>query len=551
MFYGQRLRIAREFWGMTQGQLGQQVVASVALISQYESGKKREPAPDFLKACGDVLGFAPGFFCAPVKDVFREEECSFRHLGTTPERVKTKVLAHATLIGLVIEALRSRRCLPPINVPRATATNYDGIEIAAESCRQYWNLALDVPVVDIKEVLEGAGVTIINHLVESKVVDTFSRYTATMAIIFPNHEIRSGSVRNFELARELGHLVMHRGVRTGNKETEDASNLFARAFLMPREVFAREFSELPFSWEHVFEMKKHWNASTTAIVARAYDLGLLGAVEFRKANKHISNRKLSQKEPHEQQFQQSVLFEDVLNGLAKKAALSIDPPIEKFCQELFFTPAMFRAVTGMDIPSKDKEIPKLNMTVFALPAVPLSPGQPEPDPDPEPLSPYGVDLVKQEAKGLFLLRGTENYDLACHSAPRGWALGIETWHPKYPNLPVFKTAERLWVVINRSDDREANQRFVKSIAADKSIHERTRIATVNNRNEMIALFQWVFRDVGRGIFLPDMFEKSHHFDPIPTLDHTNKLAELIEPPSPPDPKPVDSSLSDGTPWWQR
>jgi hypothetical protein len=30
---------------------------------------------------------------------------------------------------------------------------------------------------------------------------------------------------------ELGHLAIHRGVRTGSKETEDAANLFASAFL--------------------------------------------------------------------------------------------------------------------------------------------------------------------------------------------------------------------------------------------------------------------------------------------------------------------------------
>src|SRR5579871_3580897 len=110
------------------------------------------------------------------------------------------------------------------------------------------------PVLGVREILETAGVGVVNHLVESQVVDTFSRYSATMAIIFPNHEIRSGSLWNFELAHELGHLVMHRGVRTGNKETEDAANLFARAFLMPRGAFGREFRELPFSWDHVFEM---------------------------------------------------------------------------------------------------------------------------------------------------------------------------------------------------------------------------------------------------------------------------------------------------------
>jgi hypothetical protein len=235
-----------------------------------------------------------------------------------------------------------------------------------------------------------------------------------------------------------------------------------------------------------------------------------------------------------------------LNGLAKKAPLTIDLQIEKFCQELFFTPETFRAVTGMGISSEYTQTPKLNTTDSKLPTAPLRPD--EPDPAPEPLSPYGLDLVKQEAKELFLLRGTENYDLARHSGPQGWALGIERWRPEYVELPAFQMAERLWVVINRSDDHEANQRFVKSIAADKSIHERTQISMVNNNGDMIALFQWVFRDIGSRMFFPLTFEESWHFEPMPLLIHTNRLAELIEPPSPPEPKPVDRGPFYGPQW---
>jgi Zn-dependent peptidase ImmA (M78 family) len=389
-------------------------------------------------------------------------------------------------------------------------------------------------------------VTIVNRLVESKIVDTFSRFRGTMAVIFPNHEIQTSSRWNLELAHELGHLVMHRNVRTGNKETEDAANSFARALLLPRGAFRSEFRELPFSWEHVFELKKHWGTSATTIVTRAYDLELLGAVQYRKAKKHISSKGWTKKEPHERRFQQSSLFEEALNELAKEAPITIDLQIEKFCQELFFTPATFRTVTRMEISSEHTQTPKLNTIDSRLPTAPLSPDQP--DPEPEPLSLHGLDLVKQEAKGLFLLRGIENYELARDSGPRGWALGIERWHPEYLELPAFKMAERFWVVINRSDDREDNQRFVKSISADKSIHERTRISTVNNVHGMIALFQWVSRDVGSRMFFQWIFEDSWHFEPIPLLSHTNKLADLIEPLVPPEPKPVDRGPFYGRQW---
>jgi hypothetical protein len=106
--------------------------------------------------------------------------------------VKTQILAHATLIGVVIEALRSGRHFPPINFPKIAATNHEEIEIAAERCRQHWKLALDAPVLEIREVLESAGVIIINHLVESKAVDTFSRYSATKwRLFFPTRKFKA------------------------------------------------------------------------------------------------------------------------------------------------------------------------------------------------------------------------------------------------------------------------------------------------------------------------------------------------------------------------
>jgi len=313
-FCGQRLRIAREFRGLTQSKLAQEVSGSTALISLCEAGKNKRPSHDFVEACGVVLGFEPAFFYAPLEDVFQVDECNFRHRGTTPERMKVQIRAHGTLIGLVIQTLRSRRLFPPINVPRVAASSSEQIELAAEHCRQHWSLGLDGPVPQLKTVLEEAGVIVIDHVVKSNKVDTFSRYSAGMAVIFPNEQMQSSSVSNFNIAHELGHMVMHRGIRTGKIETEREADAFAGAFLMPGGAFGREFQALPFSWGHVFRLKKRWSASAAAIVKRAYDLNVLGVLAYRAALKHISRKGWNKREPHESRPQQSGAFEKVLNG---------------------------------------------------------------------------------------------------------------------------------------------------------------------------------------------------------------------------------------------
>src|SRR5579862_2114803 len=97
-FWGERLQVAREFRGLTQIRLGDEVSASPALISLCEKSKKPFPARDLVEAFGSVLGFEPEFFYGPIDDVFREEECSMRHRRSTPEGLKARIRAHGTLI---------------------------------------------------------------------------------------------------------------------------------------------------------------------------------------------------------------------------------------------------------------------------------------------------------------------------------------------------------------------------------------------------------------------------------------------------------------------
>lgn len=351
VFVAERLQIAREFNDLTQKELGEQVAASHALVSQCETGKKKDPSHDLIEAFGDVLGFEPNFFYETVDDVFREEECSFRHRRSTPERLKTQIRAHATLIGMVIDRLRSHLKFPDVNVPKIPASTVAEIEDAAEASRRHWKLDLDGPILQIGRVLERAGVIIIPHVVPSTKVDAFSRNGPT-TVIFLNQAVQSTSRWNFDIAHECGHLVMHSGIHTGTVETEDAANRYASAFLMPCNAFARDFRTVPFSWRHIFDLKKRWQVSAAAIVKRSYDLGLLGAVHYRQAFKHMSKMGWrTSGEPEEPTFQQPELLFAAFDGLGNKVELTL----ESLCKELHFTRQTFEKVTGVSVPS-----PKVN-----------------------------------------------------------------------------------------------------------------------------------------------------------------------------------------------
>lgn len=352
-FDGQRLQLAREFCDLTQKQLGDKVAASHALVSLCESGKRTEPATDLVEAFGTVLGFETEFFYQPTSEIFREAECSFRHRRSTPERLKTKIRAHASLLGMVLERLRAHLKFPALNVPRIPASTDEQIEKAAEQARQHWGLGVEAPISEIGRVMEHAGVFLVSHLAESSQVDAFSRDGAT-ALIFLNESVQSTSRWIFDVAHECGHLVMHSGIQTGTDETEAAADRFAGAFLLPRGAFAREFRTSPFSWNHVFKLKKRWKASAAAIVKRAYDLRLINAVEYRQSFKYMSGRNWRKGgEPHEPEFKGPELLSTALASLGTK----IDLTIAELCKDLHFTPKTFLTVTGATVrASRGKEV---------------------------------------------------------------------------------------------------------------------------------------------------------------------------------------------------
>jgi Zn-dependent peptidase ImmA (M78 family) len=177
-------------------------------------------------------------------------------------------------------------------------------------------------------------------------VDAFSR-CGTTAVIVLNQFIKSTSRWHFDIGHECGHLVMHQGIHTGSVETELAANRFASAFLMPRRAFGREFrSTSSFSWPHIFSLKRRWRTSASAIVRRAYELGLLGAVEYRKAYKYMAWKKWpTTGEPEEPSFQSPELLSTALDSLGTKVELTA----EELCKELHFTAGTFKDVTGFTI----------------------------------------------------------------------------------------------------------------------------------------------------------------------------------------------------------
>jgi len=181
-------------------------------------------------------------------------------------------------------------------------------------------------------------------------------------VIFLNRSISSPSRWHFDIAHETGHLCLHPGIPTGTVETEAAADKFASAFLMPKSAFSREFRTAPYSLKHVFDLKGRWQTSAAAIIHRAYDLGLISAVDYRRGFQYLAAKGWNKGEPHEPEFQEPELLSTTLGALGDKVELTL----HELCADLQFTPETFYKVTGTAVPApKAKPTEVIPFTQFA------------------------------------------------------------------------------------------------------------------------------------------------------------------------------------------
>ena len=342
-FIGARLALARAFQHVTLTTLAESVSASFGLLGHYEKGLRKNPRPDLVAALGSALKVQPTFFFEPLHELWRENECSFRRRAATPENIKRRARAHGTLIDLVLRELTTMARFPKYAVPSIDARDTDSIDQAADQCRQAWGLGYG-PILHVGRVAERHGVILIQHLRHADKIDAFSR-RGTHSVIVLNTSRTSTSRWIFDVAHELGHFVLHEGVETGSKNTENQANLFGSALLLPRKTFGREFLAKPFSWGHVFDLKKRWTASASAIIQRAYRLSLIDPILYRRCYQYMSVKGWLKKEPHEPEFVGPEWLMSAFGVARDKFGVA---PAE-LCDRLHLTADTFTAVIGVKI----------------------------------------------------------------------------------------------------------------------------------------------------------------------------------------------------------
>jgi len=350
-FHGDRLRLARLFQALSLEEVGARVAATRQYIHQLETGAK-SPTGDMVAALAEALEVEPRFFEMPLLNPVREDQCHFRKRMTTPTALVQQAAARGTLVDLLVRRVSDVLEMPAVNFPDIPVGDARDVERAAEACRVHWGLGLLGPITNMTRVVENAGAVVTHFVGLSERVDALSMHRQRPIIVRSSAKESLCRLR-FDIAHECGHLVMHQGIETGDRETEDQANQFASAFLLPRAAFTREFPRRrTLDWKALFELKLRWKVSVRASVRRAYDLGLLDAAQYRRANVHLVETGHAKGELYDDDAGRLPLEQpELLDHALATIDGAVPGGLHRIAKDLGLRPGLFGKLSGWNLPA--------------------------------------------------------------------------------------------------------------------------------------------------------------------------------------------------------
>ncbi|PSU97837.1 DNA-binding protein [Photobacterium leiognathi subsp. mandapamensis] len=278
IYNSEQLKLARLAAGKSLIEVGEALGVTRQYVHKLEVGAT--PSDEHIKTLANFLNVQESFFYKSRNRQIELEQCHFRSVRSSTQTLKKMVMSQVEILDThFLKLLENEIDFPEIKIPEiadADISSVTQIELLAERVRRDLNIGLG-PISNMTKLLEYIGCLVVNIKDVDERVDAFSIYNSRPLVIRNTAKISPCRLR-FDLAHELGHLIMHQGIESGCRKTEEQANNFASAFLMPRSTFSTEFPKMRgrnFNWDALGELKIRWGVSYKAIIYRAAKLGLI------------------------------------------------------------------------------------------------------------------------------------------------------------------------------------------------------------------------------------------------------------------------------------
>lgn len=188
-------------------------------------------------------------------------------------------------------------------------------------------------------LMEKSGMFIFEKAIGEN-IDAYSLWTSQdRPFIILGNLKRSAVRRNFDLAHELGHLLLHYKVefthldKDSYKEVEKEANRFAGAFLLPEAACLEDMRQIQRKTnpDAFIEIKKKWGTSLQVLGYRAVNLGLLTAKEHRNYYAALHRKGYLKQEPLDDiiLIKRPQKIKSIIDLVIKKDVINFEKMLEK------------------------------------------------------------------------------------------------------------------------------------------------------------------------------------------------------------------------------
>lgn len=251
-----RVLLARQRAGLTKSALAKAMAVTPRTIYEYES--KGAPA-SALPELAQALGCTEQFLGRPGVEALSADRVFFRARRSATAAQRDAATAAGALGIELYEWIDKHFELPRVDLPEID--NSDPISAAA-AVRALWALGLR-PLPNLVQLAESRGVRVLSLPPGSELVDAFSVWSGGRPYVFLSMA-KTPERSRFDLAHELGHLMLHPGLPVANNDIEREADRFASALLMPESSLRSGFGREP-SVNDVLRHKRYFGVSAMAL----------------------------------------------------------------------------------------------------------------------------------------------------------------------------------------------------------------------------------------------------------------------------------------------
>lgn len=341
--FNERIKSARMLAGLSLRELAEKIEGTISYESlrKYENGEV-EPNSTILIKLSQAMNVSIDYFFRPniltFNTICYRKKTSLSVAAGSMIKAKSLDFLERYVELENILNIKEKNLLPE----KIKIRKESDIDKISSDLRNRWNIGED-PINSVIGLLEDKGIKIMFLNFENNKFDGLSACINGNVLIVINKNLDSVRIR-FDALHELAHLMFDFDEELTKKEKENICHAFAGAFLMPKNIFIKEFGERrsSLSLKELIRLKKYFGASIQAIIKRAryldlIDMGLERAffIKWNQLNYRINEPGEYEVKETPHQFRQ-LLFKAFTEGIIteSKAANLNNQSILEFRREV-------------------------------------------------------------------------------------------------------------------------------------------------------------------------------------------------------------------------